>query len=611
MKQSGQLGRRLVRSNLISNLCSSALVIVLVGCNTKSDDAVTQTDAASQGSHDRHAREAVAPETVKTSTRILFHEAADEMGVRFEREDDMRGLKRIVESTGGGVAAFDFDNDGRIDLFFTDGCKLPLVVSDQNRSNRLYRAAANMKYEEATESASLKQHGYFHGCAVGDFNSDGFDDLYVTAFGPNFLYRNNGDGTFTDQTMQTGTEAEAWGSSAAFADLNGDSHLDLYLCNYLQAYEDPIRICRSTASPDGIVTCPPHVFAAEEDRLYVSRGDGSFREGNEDFGLIGEDGNGLGVVIFDYNRDGWPDIYIANDGTPNFLYVNETGTADNPDTSGAGFVQPMFQESAALLGAAVNQAGESEAGMGIAAADYDENGYVDLFLTHYHLQTNTMYANAEGNYFEDKTQETGLGPPSRQMLGFGTVPIDFDNDGWQDLFIANGHIADLRWRPTSPDYQMRPQLFKNAFGKFTEVLDAGSYFDEKHLGRGVALADVDNDGHQDLVISHQRAASEILINTANSGHKSVTLTLVGTKSNRNAFNSAVTAKIGDRKLLREIVGGGSYQSASDRRIHFGMGDADGIDSLNIQWQSGNISRFESIGPGHYLIVEGWPELRRL
>lgn len=531
-----------------------------------------------------------------------FRDVAMERGVDFQRFDDISKLHRIIEGNGGGVALFDFDADGWLDIFFTNGCHLPRRANDTEHSNQIFQNDGTGNFRSVTIQSSLRWFGYCHGCAVGDYDNDGFDDLYVTAFGKNCLWHNEGDGTFTIAAEAFTSDLDVWSSSAAFGDLNRDGNLDLYVVNYVQTTDDPPELCPVAASPDGVVACPPTVFRAEDDVLFTSNGDGSFRMTTEQSGVTGSDGKGLGVLIFDANNDGWPDLYIANDGMPNFLYLNQTQTSPDEPASATS----RFAEVAAQFGVAVNEQGTAEASMGIAHGDTDRDGWTDLLITHFVTETNTFYRNLEGRGFVEDTRASGLGPPSRDSLGFGTEFLDFDNDGWLDLFVAAGHIDDLRWNSLTQKYAMPPQFYRNQRdGRFLDVSAwAGPYFDGEWLGRGVSKGDFDNDGKIDLVVSHQLSPSPVLKNETTTDHASLVLNLIGTTSNRSAIGARIEIEGLGLPLVREIVGGGSYQSASDTQVHIGLSDVAAAEKVRIRWPSGAVSEVKNVPAGRYFIVEG-------
>jgi tetratricopeptide (TPR) repeat protein len=542
-----------------------------------------------------------------------FTAVARRWKVNFTRHDDITGLHRILESNGGGVAAFDFDLDGWIDLFFTNGCRLPRRVPDPSHSSELFRNrgrsgdGSDVTFARVTLPAGLRQSGYFYGCTVGDVDSDGFDDLFVTAFGRHVLWLNQGDGTFRDATDPWGVAIDAWGSSAAFGDFNRDGHLDLYVDAYAHTTDDPPHLCPNKSSPDGYITCPPTVFAAADDFLLVNDGSGRYRDVTQSAGITGQDGRGLGVVVVDVDRDGWPEVIVANDGTPNFLYLNRTAANRGGRAGSDQPLVPKFDEQAAVLGVAVDREGKAVASMGIACGDTDGDGWPDILITTFYLEASTFFRNLGGVGFVDDSLASGLGPPTRRTLGFGTEFLDCDNDGWLDVFIANGHVDDVSWGPGHEPYRMPPQFFRNdGRGRFSErTAQAGDYFQGKWLGRGVAVADLDNDGDIDLAVSHQLDPSEVLRNDTSAPHRSVIVKLVGREpSNRSAIGARIETEGLDVNVVREVIGGGSYQSSSDRRVHVGLGAKPSLPRLRIVWPSGTTAEFEHVAPGHYVAIEG-------
>ncbi|MBW3596600.1 MAG: CRTAC1 family protein [Planctomycetes bacterium] len=529
----------------------------------------------------------------------------DDAGIHFRRYDDIGRLHRIQESLGGGVALFDYDGDGRLDIFLPNGRRLGSSSADKNYPNHFYRRGPSGRFAEVADLAGLRHDGFCHGCAVGDYNSDGFDDLYVTALDRNVLWRNNGDGTFTDVTRESGAQTPRWSSSAAFADLNRDGDLDLYVVNYLDASEHSPRLCPHPSSPDGYLQCAPETFPAADDAFFLSDGRGAFHECARQAGAWAPDGKGLGVVVFDANGDRRPDIYVANDGTPNFLFIHKGQQQPSEDSPLPADIKiPKFQEQAALMGAAMNRHGLAEAGMGVACGDYDGDGRLDLFVTHFFLETNTLYRNRSGNGFADVTHQAGLEAPSQRMLAFGAKFFDYDNDGGLDIFVANGHVDDRRWR--NEPYAMRPQIFRNTGGgRFDEVSSwAGSYFQETWLGRGVAVGDLDDDGDRDIVVSHQRRRPAVLRNDTPSHGNSVILKLIGRRSSRSPFGVRLEAEISGAKLVRQLVGGGSFLSASEQTIHVGLDDQPRLSALRIEWPSGATDQLSDIPCGRCVVIEG-------
>jgi hypothetical protein len=538
----------------------------------------------------------------------FFTEIAHSVGVNFIRNDDIRGQHRIQESNGGGVAISDFDNDGWPDMFFTNGCRLPLRERDDSDSSSLFRnrggfAGGTGGFDEVTAAAGLWSSGFWQGCTCGDFNGDGFEDLYVGAYGNNVFYCNQGDGTFRDITMETGTAVGRWSSSPAFADLNLDGHLDLFVVTYIEAADDPPFLCPEPASRDGYIQCSPTLFRASDDVLFLSDGQGGFTDVTRTAGVAGIDGKGLGIVIFDADGDHLPDIFIANDGMPNFLYCRQ------PQTTAAGahhLAIPKFVDQAFEKGVAISQNGKAQAGMGVAVADVDGDGWLDIFVTNFFGEPNSLYRNHGGQHFKDASAASGLGPPSRPVLGFGADFLDIDNDGWPDLFMTNGHVDDLT-SYTSVPYRMPPLVFQSKHdGTFLNVTPwAGAYCQKNWLGRGLATTDLDRDGSLDVIISCQRTPSAILHNETKSGAASCRLQMIGAGlSNRSAFHTSIHVAGIDGPPIRQIIGGGSFQSASDRTIHIGMGKSSTIPEITIHWPDGTLETHRDLQSGNFVVIQG-------
>ncbi|MDB5387090.1 MAG: thioredoxin protein [Planctomycetaceae bacterium] len=539
----------------------------------------------------------------------FFTEIAESIGVKFTRNDDIRGLHRILEANGGGVALSDFDNDGWPDLFFTNGCRLPLREGAASDSNSFFRNRGPAGFDEVAEAAGLQGSGYWQGCTCGDFNADGFEDLYVAAFGKNVFFCNQGDGTFRDVTAETGTAVGRWSSSPAFADLNLDGHLDLFVVTYVEAKDDPPALCPEPASSDGYIQCSPTMFQASEDVLFLGDGQGGFTNVTQAAGVAGIDGKGLGIAIFDSDGDHLPDIFIANDGTPNFLYCRTAQAAASGKTGVAAI--PKFVDQAFEKGVAISQNGKAQAGMGVAVADVDGDGWLDIFVTNFFGEPNSLYRNHGGQQFEDASASSGLGPPSRPVLGFGAEFLDIENDGWPDLFVTNGHVDDLT-SFTSVPYRMPPLVFRSQHnGTFLNVTPwAGSYCQNDWLGRGLATSDIDRDGKLDIVVSHQRAASAVLHNKTQGSGASCRMRLIGTgMSNRSAFHASVHITGIDGPPIRQIIGGGSFQSASDRTVHIGMGKSRTIPEIAIRWPDGRIEKHQNLSSGQFVLVQGRSPLK--
>jgi Flp pilus assembly protein TadD len=506
---------------------------------------------------------------------LRFEDVAAEVGITFQYCTGDTGQKYLFETLGGGASVLDFDADGWPDLFLPQGCRWPTSASDREHSNALWRNRAGRSSEDVATLGGLDAPGYGIGCAAGDYDNDGFTDLVLTRYGRSSLYHNHGDGTFGDVSGPGGLAGESMSTSAAFADVDRDGDLDLYIANYLA----DIGVCRAPLGRAYV--CHPSMFPGQADVFCVNSGDGNLVDATGPAGISALAGKGLGIVVADLDNDGWPDIYVANDTTPNFLLRNTGGTLQR---DGA----PLLEECGLPCGAALGRDGQPQAGMGIACADWDDNGLLDLYVTNYYHETNALYLNQGKMYFLDSVRPFCLVAATNPLLGFGTQPIDVDLDGWLDLFVTNGHIDD--YRPMQPDvpWKMPPKLYRGLDQlQFADVSQAaGCFFRGVYLGRGVARLDWDRDARPDLVVVHQNDPMALLRNvTATPAHRLV-LELVGTSSNRDAANARCWITVGGRRRIFELVGGDGYLASNERRQIIGLGSATVIDSLEVRWPSG-------------------------
>ena len=530
----------------------------------------------------------------QTESVIRFENVAEAAGIEFRYENDHDSAKaamRMQEFTGGGTAVIDFNGDGWPDLYATQGCHWP-PGSDQEHTDRLYRNLGDGRFADVTRSAGLLEFGYSQGATVGDFDNDGFPDLYVGNVGANRLFRNNGDGTFADVTEFSGAGGDEWTTSCLIADLNGDTLPDVYAVNYLGSNDVFSRICKDDRGIER--SCKPFLFLAAQDRMYLNSGDGRFQDCTEVAGFVVPNGRGLGIVAADLSGSGQLDLFVANDGEPNFLFRNETPQRGE---------KPRFAEQGVWSGLAYERDGRAQATMGVATGDTNGDGCIDLFVTNYYEDSNILYVQTDQGLFFDRTREAALRDPGFLMLGFGTQFLDADLDGRQDLIVTNGHEGD--YSDLGEPFQMPPQFFHNVgSGKFVELSPdtLGPFFCGKYLGRGLAKLDWNRDGREDFVVSHLDAPLALCSNQTENANHSLTVHLRGTRSDRDAIGTQVTITVGDKTLSRSLTAGDGYLASNQRILLFGLGTQSQVDTLTVRWPSGMVDRFSNIAADRELLL---------
>jgi len=519
-----------------------------------------------------------------------FRDVSAGSGLRFELVSGSAEKPYILESMTGGVAFLDYDDDGQIDIYFVNGGTLDAPSGDAPRpSDRLYRNNGDGTFDDVTEAAGLGDSSWGMGVAVADVDNNGYDDIFVTNYGPNHLFLNRGDGTF--QSAAAELEGNEWSSSASFGDYDADGDVDLYVANYLEFDPNDLpqasQLCRYRGIP---VQCGPRGMTPTADRLYENVGGGRFRDATSESGIASVPAAyGLGVVWTDFDDDGDQDVYVANDSTANYLFQN----------NGDG----TFGEIALLAGMALSADGKEQAGMGLDFGDFDNDALVDLIVTNFSDDYNTLYRNVGDNVFRDVSAIAGLAEPTWPKLSWGVRFVDFNLDGFLDIVIADGHVyPEVDRHDFGIRYRQPNSAFRNVGdGAFEHIeLPAGSM--GPHSSRGLAAGDYDNDGRIDLVIANLDAPPTLLKGIAATGNW-LLIDLQGTTSNRSAIGARVTVVASNLRQVREVRSGGSYQSSNDRRLHFGLGDYESADSVTIRWPSGTEQVLQGVAANQVLRID--------
>jgi hypothetical protein len=524
---------------------------------------------------------------------VTFVDVAHSAGIAFRHDNAASPQKYLIETMGSGCGWIDYDQNGLLDLYLVNGAATAVYAPQQRLCSSLYRNNGDGTFTDVTAKAGVGAEGLFGmGVAVGDYDNDGFPDLFVLGYGRCILYHNNGDGTFTDVTAGAGVQNSGlWASSAAWFDYDNDGRLDLVIANYVDWSPEHNFYC-GDRGPGMRSYCHPDDYHGQPPTLFHNNGDGTFTDVSKSSGLGLKGGNGLGVVTFDYDNDGWQDIFIANDHMPNFLFHN------NRDGT--------FREVGYVAGVAVSADGQFEAGMGTDAADTTGSGRLDLIVAHLDMQLARIYQNMGDQTFEDATLRSKLSYSTYHISTFGARFMDYDNDGWRDLFLANGHVLDNIERYHADTKYAEPKmLFRNiGHGIFENVSDRlGPDFQLPRVSRGAAIADFDNDGDLDILVNNCGQQPQLLRNDGGNANHWVEIFLIGTKSNRDGVGARLKVVAGDLVLFDQRKGGMSYQSAQDPRLHFGLGAHSSVDSLEILWPSGRATNLTKVKADQIIAVK--------
>lgn len=569
-----------MRSHLTSIFCAALLVILTASCKRESApiEKLDEPQAASQ-----------ADSNQAKTWNVDFADVTKASGIEaiFQNGEQSDHFS-IVESLGGGVGTLDFDLDGRPDLIFPGGGLIALNEPLGGMPASVWRSLGNLEFQNVADKAGIANPNlYSHGIAVGDVDADGFPDVLITGYGAMQFFRNCGDGTFVERSTELGFSLPSWTSSAAFADFDNDGHVDLYVTNYVNWSWQNHPSCPGPP-PAGRDVCTPQVFDGLSDVVFWNQGDGTFEKSTESGGLVAA-GKGLGVIACDFNLDSLPEAYVANDTTNNFMYFNEGGRT--------------FRESGIISGTALDHLGIPNGSMGLAVFDYDNDLRPDLFVSNYERETFAVYRNEGSGNFRCISERTGITALGSLYVGFGTTSGDFNCDGYEDIIVANGHV--MRY-PRNDNLRQDPLYLANdGKGRLNRLqFESSNYFSQRHTGRGVIAVDLDGDRNLDLVFSHTNHPASVLKNTSPTEKKSLTLRLIGTRSNRDAIGARAVLQTSGGKYLRQVFGGGSYLSQGPYEMHWGIPENESPESIEIVWPDGTKQVLGDLIAGeHYTVIQ--------
>lgn len=557
-----------------SPLISLLLVLIVNGCSRNSNQLAD-----------------TVPQNANHIFKPWFVDVIKQSGIDFKNLNGDPAQIPIIDQNGQGAAFFDYNNDGWMDLYLISGSTIKLWKKRKNPGNRLYRNNGDGTFRDVTREAGVQGNRWSNGCAAADYDGDGFVDLFVTNWGPNTFYHNNGDGTFTDVTEQAGLGDSRWASSAAFGDVDNDGDLDLYVANYVKFDPDHFPTREQDGSDclyKGIRTgCGPWLYEGEQDILYLNNGDGTFTEVTQKAGLQATRGyRSFGTVLIDFDLDNDLDLYVGCDVMPNLYFLNQ----------GSG----KFFSAGRSRGGTLNATGKHESGMGVAVGDVNDDGFPDVFTTNFAGETNTLYLNSRG-FFEDVTEKAGLDKHPEE-LGWGNYMADFDNDGFLDILVVNGHIYPQVTQLKTESYTQPWRMFKGlGNGKFIEAGDnEGWHFKPRYSSRGAAVADYDNDGDLDILVVNHNDRPTLLRNQR--GGNFLTISLIGDGKNPQAIGARIAIKFSDRTIWRYLTPHQGYQSSHDPRVHFGLGAAQKVNQITIYWPGGEVETIKGPIQGNQFIT---------